>query len=57
MSTELLLDELDFMILKMLIEDARSSLKKMAQRWGLTSSAVLRRIESLKREGAIVGTR
>jgi DNA-binding Lrp family transcriptional regulator len=57
MSAGLQLDELDFMILNMLIEDARSSLKKMAERCGLTSSAVLRRIERLKREGVIVGTR
>ncbi len=57
MSAGLQLDELDFMILSMLIEDARSSLKNMAERCGLTSSAVLRRIERLKREGVIVGTR
>lgn len=57
MSVGLQLDELDFMILNMLIEDARSSLKKIAERCGLTSSAVLRRIERLRREGVIVGTR
>jgi DNA-binding Lrp family transcriptional regulator len=50
-------DELDVMILKILIEDARSSLKNMAKRCGLTSSAVLRRIKRLREEGIIVGTR
>jgi len=57
MSVGLRLDEIDVMILKMLIEDARSSLKKISKRCGLTSSAVLRRIEHLKQEGVIVGTR
>jgi Lrp/AsnC family transcriptional regulator, regulator for asnA, asnC and gidA len=57
MSVELRLDELDLVILKILIEDARSSLKNIAKRCGLTSSAVHRRIERLKREGVIVGTR
>jgi Lrp/AsnC family transcriptional regulator for asnA, asnC and gidA len=57
MSTGLRLDELDFMILSILIEDARSSLKEIAKRCGLTSSAVLRRIKRLKQEGVIVGTR
>ena len=51
------LDELDLMILSILIDDARSSLKSIAKTCGLTSSAVLRRIERLRREGVIVGTR
>jgi DNA-binding Lrp family transcriptional regulator len=57
MSAGLRLDEVDVMILNILIDDARSSLKSIAKRCGLTSSAVLRRIERLKREGVIVGTR
>jgi len=57
MSDGLRLDELDFMILRILSEDARSTLKDIAKRCGLTSSAVLRRIEQLKKEGVIVGTR
>jgi Lrp/AsnC family transcriptional regulator for asnA, asnC and gidA len=57
MSAGLRLDELDVMILSILIEDARWSLKEIAKRCGLTSSAVLRRIERLKKEGVIVGTR
>jgi Lrp/AsnC family transcriptional regulator for asnA, asnC and gidA len=57
MSVGLRLDELDLMILSILIEDARSSLKEIAKRCGLTSSAILRRIERLKKEGVIVGTR
>jgi len=57
MSAGLRLDELDLMILSILIEDARSSLKAIAKRCRLTSSAVLRRIERLKQEGVIVGTR
>lgn len=50
------LDELDLMILSILSEDARSSLKEIANRCGLTSSAVLRRIKRLKQEGVIAGT-
>ena len=57
MSAGLGLDELDLMILSILSEDARSSLKAIAKRCRLTSSAVLRRIERLKQEGVIVGTR
>ena len=57
MRAGLKLDELDVLILSILIEDARSSLKEIAKRCGLTSSAVLRRIERLKKEGVIVGTR
>jgi DNA-binding Lrp family transcriptional regulator len=57
MSVGLRLDEVDVMILTMLTDDARSSLRNIAKRCGLTSSAVLRRIERLKREGVIVGTR
>ena len=50
-------DELDIKILSILVEDARSSLTKIAKKCGLTSSAVLRRIERLRKEGVIVGTR
>jgi DNA-binding Lrp family transcriptional regulator len=50
-------DEIDVMILSILIDDARSSLKKIAKKCGLTSSAVLRRIERLRQDGIIVGTR
>ena len=50
------LDKLDLMILSILIEDARSSLKEIAKMCGLTSSAVFRRIKLLKQEGVIVGT-
>jgi DNA-binding Lrp family transcriptional regulator len=57
MSDGLRLDELDVMILSILTKDARSSLKEIAKRCRLTSSAVLRRIERLKQEGVIVGTR
>jgi len=51
------LDELDIMILSVLIEDARASLKNIAERCGLTPSAVLRRIDHLRQSGVIVGTR
>ena len=57
MSAGLRLDELDVMILNILIDDARASLKSIGKRCGLTSSAVLRRIERLRLEGVIVGTR
>jgi Lrp/AsnC family transcriptional regulator for asnA, asnC and gidA len=56
MSAGLQLDKLDFMILSILIEDARSNLKEIAKMCGLTSSAVLRRIKRLEQEGVIVGT-
>jgi DNA-binding Lrp family transcriptional regulator len=51
------LDELDIVILSILIEDARASLKSIAKRCGLTPSAVLRRINRLRQDGVIVGTR
>lgn len=57
MGARVRLDELDFMILNSLIVDARSNLKNIAKKCGLTSSAVLRRIERLKKDGVIVGTR
>jgi Lrp/AsnC family transcriptional regulator for asnA, asnC and gidA len=56
MSAGFRLDEIDFIILSVLIEDARSSLKEIAKMCGLTSSAVLRRIKRLRQEGVIVGT-
>ena len=49
-------DKLDLMILSILIADARSNLKEIAKMCGLTSSAVIKRIKRLRREGIIVGT-
>jgi DNA-binding Lrp family transcriptional regulator len=49
-------DKLDLIILSILIEDARSNLKEIAKKCGLTSSAVIKRIKRLRQEGVIVGT-
>ena len=49
-------DKLDLMILSILIKDARSNLKEIAKICGITSSAVIKRIKRLRREGIIVGT-
>jgi len=57
MSTLVQIDELDVKILNRLIEDARASLRSIADDCGLTSSAVLGRIKRLKQEGVIIGTR
>ena len=56
MTTGFQYDKLDLMILSILIEDARSNLKEIAQICGLTSSAVIKRVKRLRGEGIIVGT-
>lgn len=49
-------DKLDLTILSILIEDARSNFKEIAKKCGITSSAVIKRVKRLRKEGIIVGT-
>ncbi len=49
------IDEIDEKILHILIEDARTSLKEIAKRCGISSVSVLNRIKRLKRLGVITG--
>jgi DNA-binding Lrp family transcriptional regulator len=49
------IDEIDVKILYDLIKDARAKLKDIAERCGLSSTAVLKRIERLKGTGVIAG--
>lgn len=48
-------DEVDLQILNALSENARISLKSLAEKTYLSSTAVAARIEKLEREGIIVG--
>lgn len=50
-------DEIDVTLLKMLLKDARTSHKKIAEACGISSPAVTRRIENLRAKGVITGTR
>jgi Lrp/AsnC family transcriptional regulator, regulator for asnA, asnC and gidA len=56
MTNEVHLDKTDLMILGILIKDARSNLKEISKKCGLTASAVLKRTKRLRQEGIIVGT-
>ncbi len=49
------IDEIDDKILHILIQDARTSLKKIAKQCGLSSVSVLNRINRLKELGVITG--
>ena len=49
------IDEIDDKILHILIEDARTSLKDIAKKCGISSVSVLNRIKRLKRIGVITG--
>jgi Lrp/AsnC family transcriptional regulator, regulator for asnA, asnC and gidA len=49
------IDETDSKILRILIEDARTSLKEIAKKCGISSVAVLNRIKHLKKLGVITG--
>jgi DNA-binding Lrp family transcriptional regulator len=55
MSTKIEIDEVDAKILGALIKDARTRLKDIAKDCGLSSVAVLNRINNLKAKGVIVG--
>jgi Lrp/AsnC family transcriptional regulator for asnA, asnC and gidA len=56
MNPEIEIDEIDVKILTMLIRDPRTSLKVIAEKCGLTSVAILKRIKRLKTSGVIIGT-
>lgn len=47
------LDEKDVMLLRMLREDSKTPLRNMASAVGMSETAVKKRIENLKRKGAI----
>jgi Lrp/AsnC family transcriptional regulator for asnA, asnC and gidA len=49
------LDEIDKRILTILIDDARTSLRVIAKKCGLSSMCVLNRINRLKKNGVIIG--
>jgi Lrp/AsnC family transcriptional regulator, regulator for asnA, asnC and gidA len=49
-------DNIDEKILQLLAQDARTNISVLASKCGLTSSAVLRRIIKMEREGVIIGT-
>ena len=49
------IDETDNKILHILIEDARTSLKEIAKKCGISSVAVLNRVKRLKKLGVITG--
>jgi DNA-binding Lrp family transcriptional regulator len=50
------IDEIDAKILSELIEDARKKIADIAKKCGVSSTAILKRIERLKAEGVITGT-
>ena len=49
------LDAIDLQIIRALEEDSRVSLRKLAQRVGLTPNVLHNRLESLERDGIILG--
>ena len=49
------IDDIDDKILHILIQDARTSLKKIAKQCGISSVSVLNRIKKLKKIGIITG--
>ena len=56
MASQIKIDSTDRIILKMQLKDARVSIKKIAEECGISSSAVLKRIENLKSTGLIIGS-
>jgi Lrp/AsnC family transcriptional regulator for asnA, asnC and gidA len=56
MTTQVEIDEIDVKILRELIKDARTKLKDIAKKCGLSSTAILNRIMRLKAEGVITGS-
>jgi Lrp/AsnC family transcriptional regulator for asnA, asnC and gidA len=50
------IDEIDIIILNTLRQDARASLKDIASKCNINSSAVVKRINKLKSSGIIIGT-
>ena len=56
MTQQVKLDDIDVKILHALIKDAREKLKDIAHDVGLSSVAVFKRIQRLKRKGVIIET-
>lgn len=56
MTTRGNIDEIDAKILSELIDDARKKIIDIAKKCGVSSTAILKRIERLKTEGIITGT-
>jgi Lrp/AsnC family transcriptional regulator for asnA, asnC and gidA len=48
------LDKIDYTILEMLIEDARTSFRKIARKLQVSPDTISKRFEKLKKEGVIV---
>jgi Lrp/AsnC family transcriptional regulator for asnA, asnC and gidA len=51
------IDDTDSIILKMLLKDARTNYKDIAKACGISPPAVTKRVENLKSNGIIAGTR
>jgi DNA-binding Lrp family transcriptional regulator len=56
MTAQVKIDEVDVKILRELVADARTKLRDIAKECGLSSTAILNRIERLKAAGVIVGS-
>lgn len=56
MTSAAAIDEIDLKILRLLVKDARLSLKKIANDCGISSVSVLNRINRLKKIGVIKGS-
>ena len=56
MTSATAIDEIDEKILRLLLKDARLSLKKIAKECGISSVSVLNRINRLKKHGVIKGS-
>lgn len=50
------IDDIDATILRMLLVDARTSLRDIADRCGVSSNAIHKRIKKLRSEGIIIGS-
>jgi DNA-binding Lrp family transcriptional regulator len=56
MTAQVKIDEVDVKILRELVADARTTAKDIAKECGLSSTAILNRVERLKAAGVIVGS-
>jgi DNA-binding Lrp family transcriptional regulator len=56
MTAQVKIDEVDVKILRKLVADARTKQKDIAKECGLSSTAILNRVERLKAAGVIVGS-
>ena len=56
MNPEVNIDHIDAMILNILLNEAKTSLKEIAKECNISNVAVFKRIKRLKKEGVILGT-